>query len=163
MHLSSSCGNTSVQWHVRHRYALGKKSHAVEASITRVVEVNSKRHTESEQAMGKSLMYLPATSVSASSGHGRNQSIVHLRFKDTSADALQGIHDTTQPLKRRSECISVAVATPSWSEVPAALTNSTSSCLLYMCRNNPLHRSAANGGCMQKIYFRQHTVVLPHC
>ena len=35
--------------------------------------------TLSGQAMGNSSMYLPATSVSASSGHGRNQSVVHLK------------------------------------------------------------------------------------
>ena len=54
--------------------------------------------TVSKQAMGKSLMYLPATSVSASSGQGRNQSIVHLHSSSTSSPVLHKKHQHSFPL-----------------------------------------------------------------
>ena len=47
-------------------------------NLSDVVITGAESLTLSGQAMGKASMYLPATSVSASSGHGRNQSMVHL-------------------------------------------------------------------------------------
>ena len=49
--------------------------------MSEVISTGAESLTLSGQAIGNASMYLPATSVSASSGHARNQSMVHLHCR----------------------------------------------------------------------------------